>query len=90
VLVYGRVPLFYYFAHIYLLHVMALLLAAIAHKPLPWTAAWAYSGPPIPNYGWGLPVVYAAWIAAVVALYPACRWYMGLKRRSNFWLLGYL
>jgi len=89
-LVYGRVPLFYYFAHIYLLHALALALAAIVHKPLPWTAAWALSGPPIPNYGWELPVVYLMWIVTVVALYPACKWYMGLKRRSDFWLLGYL
>jgi uncharacterized membrane protein len=89
-LVYGRVPLFYYFAHIYLLHALALVVAAVAGKPLPWTASWAYSGPPIANQGWGLPVVYVAWIAVVVGLYPACRWYMGLKRRSNFWLLGYL
>jgi len=89
-LVYGRVPLFYYFVHIYLLHLMALALAAIVHKPLPWTAAWALSGPPIPNYGWELPVVYLMWIVAVAALYPVCKWYMELKRRSNFWLLGYL
>jgi uncharacterized membrane protein len=90
VLVYGRVPLFYYFAHIYLLHAMALALAALMHKPEPWTAIWGYFGPPIPNYGWNLGVVYAAWIIAVVSLHPACKWYMGLKRRSRFWLLGYL
>jgi uncharacterized membrane protein len=90
VLVYGRVPLFYYFAHIYLLHAMALALAAVMHKPEPWTAIWAYFGPPIADYGWGLGVVYAAWISAVVALYPACKWYLGVKRRSSFWLLGYL
>ncbi len=90
VLVYGRVPLFYYFAHIYLLHVMAFVLAAAFGKPLPWTASWAISGPAAPNYGWELPMVYVMWIAAVVVLYPACKWYMGLKRRSRFWLLGYL
>jgi hypothetical protein len=90
VLVYGRVPLFYYFAHIYLLHAMALALAAVMHKPEPWTAIWAYFGPPVANYGWGLGVVYVAWIIAVVSLYPACKWYLGVKRRSSFWLLGYL
>jgi len=31
-----------------------------------------------------------AWILAVIALYAPCRWYMDLKRRSTFWLLGYV
>ncbi|WP_394828157.1 DUF1624 domain-containing protein [Pendulispora albinea] len=89
-LIYGRVPLFYYLAHIFLLHIMAFVLAYAVDKPLPWTPAWALSGPPIANYGWDLPMVYLMWLAAVAALYPACKWYMGLKRRSSFWLLGYL
>jgi hypothetical protein len=42
------------------------------------------------DQGWGLGVVYFAWILAVIALYAPCRWYMDLKRRSTFWLLGYV
>jgi hypothetical protein len=34
-----------------------------------------------------LPVVYAIWIAVVVALYPLCRWFAGVKaRRRGPWL----
>jgi len=40
--------------------------------------------------GFSLPVVYAFWIAGVIALYPICRWYAGVKRRRNDWWLGYL
>lgn len=29
----------------------------------------------------GLGVTYLAWIAAMVILYPLCRWYLGIKRR---------
>lgn len=29
----------------------------------------------------GLGVVYLAWLAMMVALYPLCRWYLGVKRR---------
>jgi uncharacterized membrane protein len=91
VLLYGRVPMFYYFAHIALLHAAAFCAAAVAGKPLPFTAVFALDGSnPIPNYGWPLAVVYAAWISSVAVLYPACRWYWELKKRSDAWILGYV
>jgi hypothetical protein len=34
-----------------------------------------------------LPAVNATWVAVVLALYPVCRWYAGLKaRRRDAWL----
>jgi hypothetical protein len=37
--------------------------------------------------GFDLWVVYAAWIVAIAALYPICRWFAGLKaRRRDAWL----
>jgi uncharacterized membrane protein len=87
-LVFGRVPMFFYFAHIALLHWAALAASALTHKPLPWAAS--FMAPVTADQGWGLPVVYLAWILAVIALYAPCRWYMDLKRRSTFWLLGYV
>jgi uncharacterized membrane protein len=91
VLLYGRVPMFYYFAHIALLHAAAFCAAAVAGKPLPFTAMFALdSSNPIPGYGWPLGVVYAAWISSVAVLYPACRWYWELKKRSDSWILGYV
>jgi hypothetical protein len=37
--------------------------------------------------GFGLPTVYLVWLAVVVALYPACRWFADLKRRRrDAWL----
>ena len=88
VLIYGRVPMFFYFAHIALLHWAAIAVSALAHKPVPWAAS--FMAPMLPDQGWGLPVVYLGWILAVAALYAPCRWYMDLKRRSDFWLLGYV
>jgi hypothetical protein len=42
---------------------------------------------PPPSWGYGLPAVYAIWVAVVLALYPVCPWYAGLKaRRRDAWL----
>ena len=42
------------------------------------------------GWGFGLGVVYLAWIGYVVALYPLCRWFEGVKQRRRDWWLGYL
>jgi hypothetical protein len=33
---------------------------------------------------------YLAWLAAVIALYPACRWYARIKASGRYPLLRYL
>jgi uncharacterized membrane protein len=38
----------------------------------------------------GLGVVYLAWLALLVALYPVCRWYLGVKRRHPDSVLRFL
>ena len=38
----------------------------------------------------GLGTVAVAWLAVLVALYPACRWYLGLKRRHPLSVLRFL
>jgi hypothetical protein len=54
---------------------------------------WLLSGH-LPNkpasYGYGLAGIYAVWLLVVVTLYPACRWFAGVKRRSRAWWLSYL
>ena len=42
------------------------------------------------GYGFSLPVVYAVWIAVVAGLYPLCRWFATVKRRSRSPWLSYL
>jgi uncharacterized membrane protein len=89
VLVYGRVPMFYYVLHVFLAHTVGVVLALAAHKPVPWLNP-AMRGVVPPNSGFELWVVYTAWIFVFAALYPACKWWMNLKRRRNDWWLGYL
>ena len=87
---FGRVPLFYYIAHLLLLHALAVVFAAAAHGDV----AWLFGGPPIgakpEGYGLGLPGVYLVWIIAVAALYLPCRWYAEVKRRRSDGWLSYL
>ncbi len=72
----GRVPLFFYLVHIYLIHGTALLAGAIVGGENPSAS---------------LGGVYLAWILIVATLYPACAWYAAFKRRrSDLWWLSYL
>ena len=64
-MVFGRVPLFYYVLHLYLLHGMAILVALASHQPL-WHGPILGGISPKPlGYGHGMPFVYAMWIFAV-------------------------
>jgi len=78
--IFGRVPLFYYVAHLYLIHGARLAVFAV-EKALGRA----------PSHGWSLPVVYAVWLAVVAALYVPCRWFAALKaRRRDLAWLSYL
>jgi uncharacterized membrane protein len=84
-IVFGRVPLFYYILHLFLIHAAALAIGVWAGFP---PAAFFRSIFEMPQgWGYGLPVVYAVWAAVVLALYPVCRWFADLKaRRREVWL----
>jgi uncharacterized membrane protein len=90
-LVFGRVPLFYYVLHLYLLNLMARVVAVIFQQPV-WrdTAIADHVQRPL-GYGHGLPFVYAMWILAVAILYLPCQWFMELRSRHRDWTwLSYL
>jgi uncharacterized membrane protein len=87
---FGRVPLFYYILHLFLIHGSALCTAYLMGYDVRFmmsnTPPWEWPG----MWGFGLPVVYAVWIAAVVLLYFPCRWFADLKRRRKETWLSYL
>ena len=85
-LVYGRVPMFYYVLHIYLLHVMAVAVAWLWRQPAAWLWHGAiFTGQRPEGYGHGLPFIYLMWASAVAVLYFPCRWFMHFKRRHRDW-----
>jgi len=93
-LVFGKVPMFYYVLHIVLIH-LAAVAACLARYG---SVHWMFESPSLDRYpitqppGWPapLPVVWLVWVSVVVLLYPACRWFAGVKRRRTDWWLSYL
>ena len=91
VLIFGRVPLFYYLLHLPLIHGLAVGVAYLRYGQ----AGWLFSNPDAPavrpsDYGYGLPVVYLVWLGVVLVLYPVCRWFAEIKRRRREPWLSYL
>ncbi len=84
----GRVPFFFYVLHLYVIHGMALGLGVIQGIPVSQTAV-AFPFYP-KEFGVSLPVIYVFWVAVVLAFYPACRWFAGVKARRRDWWLSYL
>lgn len=90
-LVFGRVPLFYYVLHIYLLNILAILVALAFHQPVLHGSVIEDFATKPAGYGHGLPFIYAMWILAVAILYLPCLWFMDLRRRHRDWgWLSYL
>ena len=92
--VYGRVPMFYYLTHIYLIHLIAMIVSSftpgqdwkiwILNEPI-----WFTKG--LKGYGFSLPVAYLVWVGVVVALYPLCKRYDIYKQsHKEKWWLSYL
>jgi len=90
-MVYGRVPLFYYVLHLYLLNVMARAVALAFHQPVFHGTVIADNAQRPFGYGHGLPFIYAMWISAVAILYAPSRWFMEFRSRHRDWAwLSYL
>jgi uncharacterized membrane protein len=90
-LVFGRVPLFFYVLHLYLIHALAVVVALVLHQPYDWLlhgGFWFFGWPD--GYGHNLPFVYLMWAIVVVTLYFPCRWFAGVKERRRDWWLSYL
>ena len=87
---FGRVPLFFYVLHLYLIHLLAIAMAPLFHQPVDWLFRGAFFGGTPDDYGHGLPFVYLMWFIVVVILYFPCRWFAALKQRRKDWWLSYM
>jgi len=89
--VYGRVPMFYYIIHIFLIHLVT-MLAAELFTDFSWKV-WILKEPlwftqTLKGYGFSLGIVYLVWILIVIAVYPLCKWYDRYKQshKEKWWL----
>jgi hypothetical protein len=90
----GRVPMFYYLVHIYLIHAGAMIATSFCgHK---WSDmvtlnTWVNFEPKLQGYGFSLGVVYLVWAMLIIVLYFLCKWYDGYKSaHKEKWWLSYL
>ena len=92
-IVFGKVPLFYYISHVFLIHITAIILLFIENKDY---SIMLNMTPFLPNqyqlmeYGYPLWVVYLVWVIVILILYPICYKYMKYKSNSKKWWLSYL
>ena len=89
----GRVPMFFYILHLYLIHVFAMFAAGFSG--FKWTdmilQRRTWLDPQLKGYGFSLGVTYLVWIGIVLLLYPLCKWYDKYKtRHKEKWWLSYL
>ena len=90
---FGRVPFFYYIIHLYVIHLLALLLAGLTG--FGWQffifSTWIAFVPNMTGYGVSLLMVYVIWIAIILLLYPLCKWFDNYKQNhKEKWWLSYL
>jgi uncharacterized membrane protein len=86
---FGRVPLFYYLLHLPLIHFVVLVAAWSMHGNVDFLLIGLAPMTP-PEHDLPLPLIYGLWLATVLALLPACRWFAGVKQRRSDWWLRYL
>lgn len=92
-IVFGRVPLFYYFLHVFVIHIVAIIGILVfggewQHMII---TSDVFMNAKLINYGYPLYVVYIVWIAIVLLLYPISKKYMVYKTNNkDKWWLSYL
>ncbi|HXM96834.1 MAG TPA: heparan-alpha-glucosaminide N-acetyltransferase domain-containing protein [Candidatus Dormibacteraeota bacterium] len=95
-IVFGRVPLFYFVLHFYLIHAFEVLAGFLRYGSS--AAHFIFNPPPAmlgpevfpPDFGYSLLVTYGVWLLVLVALYPVCRWFAKFKATHRDWWLSYL
>jgi uncharacterized membrane protein len=86
----GRVPLFFYIVHVYVIHIIALIAALATGFELKDMVfnTWITDSPNLRGYGFNLGIAYLFWIGIVLMLFPLCLWYDRYKtqHKEKKWL----
>lgn len=90
---FGKVPMFFYIVHIYWIHLLAVLAVYLSgYDPkLMIIDVWIGFITELQGYGFSLGVVYLIWIFVVISLYPVCVWFCNYKKKHrHYWWLSYV
>jgi uncharacterized membrane protein len=89
---FGRVPMFFYLLHLYLIHILATI--ALVLNGNDWHETILSRGLRNFNpegYWFSLPIVFFVWAIVILCLYPLCKWYDAYKsQHKEKWWLSYL
>jgi uncharacterized membrane protein len=94
-LIYGRVPLFYFVVHFFLIHLILVVATWFRYGFAPFLLVPPPSvqGPrelfPV-GFGYDLWVAYVVWVFVILTMYPSCRWFSKIKARRRDWWFSYL
>ncbi len=89
--IFGRVPMFYYILHLYLIHIICVILFfASGYTMKDAFAPKQVFGFRPDSFGYPLWVVYIIWISVILILYPLCKKYNAYKSTHKQWWLSYL
>ena len=92
--VYGKVPLFYYALHLYIIHTAAMIVAEFTG--FGWSSMTSllqsiHQSPALKGFGFNLFTVYFSWLTVLAVTYPICNWYGRYKETNREkWWLSYL
>jgi len=89
---YGKVPLFYFIVHFFLIHTImvgVIFLQGFNWSELDFVSA-TFGRPKGVTSGVNLWVIYLIWTSVVLILYKPCRWYGKYKSEHHQWWLKYI
>ena len=90
--VYGKVPLFYFVAHFYVVHIIT--IAILFFQGFHWSqfefATGTFGRPKGVESGLQLWSVYLVWLAIVIGFYRPCKWFGHYKANHKYWWLSYI
>jgi len=91
-MVYGKVPLFYFVIHFYIIHILTLFM--LFAQGFEWSqfefATGTFGRPKGTDSGLPLWSIYLVWIFVVVILYKPCQWFGKYKAENEHWWLKYI
>lgn len=86
--VFGSVPYFFYLLHVFLIHLLAVIVRYVNHGDVSGLFSVYLRSNHLDQYGYSLPIVYLVWVFVLCFAYPLCTRYKRFKQdhSQNIWL----